>query len=215
MGDMGTGPDLANRRPLKSRTTGWAKAATALLLKTGVSADQVSIIGILISALGAWALVEAPGRPLLFLAGALAIQLRLLCNMLDGLVAVEGGRKSVYGPLFNEVPDRIEDSLFLIAFGWAAGMLWLGFLCALLAAITAYVRALGGTFGFAQDFGGPMAKPHRMAALTLGAIAACVEMLANGTSHALAVTLGIVAAATAATIVRRVLCIARQLRGAA
>lgn len=212
---MGTEPDLANRRPLKSRGTGWASAATRLLLKTRISANQVSGIGVVISLLGAWAFVEAPRYLWLYLAGALAIQLRLLCNMLDGLVAVEGGRKSVYGPLYNEVPDRIEDSVFLAAFGYAAGYLWLGLTAALLAAITAYVRALGGTFGLPQDFRGPMAKPHRMAALTLGSIAAFAEALWQGTQWALLVTLVLVTAGAAFTIVRRVFGIARQLKAAA
>lgn len=211
---MDSEPLPANRRPLKSRGTGWARAATGLLLRTRVTPDQVSMIGILVSIGGAWAFVAAPGLPWLYLLGALAIQLRLLCNMLDGLVAVEGGRKSAYGPLFNEVPDRIEDSLFLIAFGYAAGLPWLGFTAALLAAITAYVRALGGALGFAQDFAGPMAKPHRMAALTVGAIAAFAEATWGQTAYALPGTLAIVAAGTLVTVVRRVLRIARQLKDA-
>ena len=84
--------------------------------------------------------------------------------MLDGMVAVEGGRKSLYGPVYNELPDRIEDSLLLIAAGAAAGFdgLVFGMLAALLAAICAYVRLLGGTLGQPQDFVGPQAKPHRM-----------------------------------------------------
>lgn len=211
---MGSEPDLANRRPLKSRETGWAGAATRALLATRITANQVSVLGVVISLLGAWAFVAAPGNPWLYLAGALAIQLRLLCNMLDGLVAVEGGRKSAYGPLYNEVPDRIEDSLFLAAFGFAAGLLWLGLTAALLAAVTAYVRALGGTFGFPQDFRGPMAKPQRMAALTLGAIAACIEALWQGTQWALAATLWLVTVGSALTIVRRVIGIAAHLKGA-
>lgn len=211
---MGIEPDLANRRPLKSRQTGWASAFTRLLLRTPLTANQISVLGVLISLLGGWAFVAAPGNPWLYLAGALAIQLRLLCNLFDGLVAVEGGRKSAYGPLYNEVPDRIEDSVFLAGFGWAAGLLWLGLAAALLAAVTAYVRALGGTFGFAHDFRGPMAKQQRMAVLTIGAVAACLEALWQGTSWALVVTLALVTAGTAITIVRRVLGIARQLRAA-
>ena len=42
------------------------------------------------------------------------MQLRLLCNMMDGLVAVEGGLKSKAGDLFNEAPDRIEDVILLV-----------------------------------------------------------------------------------------------------
>ena len=37
---------------------------------------------------------------------ALGIQLRLLCNMLDGMVAVEHGRATPVGALYNDVPDR-------------------------------------------------------------------------------------------------------------
>lgn len=210
---MGESAKIANRRPLKSRSTGWAKAATALLLKSRVSPDQVSTAGVVISALGGWAVIEAPRTsPWLFLAAAAGVQLRLLCNMLDGLVAIEGGRKSAYGPLFNEVPDRIEDSIFLICFGYAAGFAWLGFTAALLAAVTAYIRMLGGVLGFEQDFRGPMAKPHRMAALTVGSVAALAEVLTIGGNRVLPLTLGIIVLGTALTIVRRTIGIAAELR---
>jgi phosphatidylglycerophosphate synthase len=206
--------ESANRRPLKSRQSGWAKAAASLLLRTGISADQVSVLGIIFALFGSWAAVEAPGGPWLWLAAALGIQLRLLCNMLDGLVAVEGGRKSVYGPLFNEVPDRIEDSVLLIAFGWAAGQLWLGLLAALLAAITAYIRALGGSLGLGQDFRGPMAKPHRMAALTLAAVAALVEALTVESRQVVEIALWIIIAGAVLTAIRRTLGLAAKLRAA-
>jgi phosphatidylglycerophosphate synthase len=212
--DMGNDEQIANRRPLKSRGTGWARLATSALLRTRVTPNQVSTIGVLISLGGGWAFVAAPSTPWLYLLGALAIQLRLICNLLDGLVAVEGGRKSAYGPLYNEVPDRIEDSVFLIAAGCAAGLLWLGFTAALLAAVTAYIRTLGGTLGLPQDFGGPMAKQHRMAALTLGAVGAFVEAICTRTNYALPVMLAIIAVGAFLTIVRRILNIARQLKAA-
>jgi phosphatidylglycerophosphate synthase len=210
-----TETEIANRRPLKSRGTAWAKRTTALLLRTGITPDQVSLLGILFAAIGGWAAIAAQDRPWLYLAAALGIQLRLLCNMFDGLVAIEGGRKSAYGPLFNEVPDRVEDSLLLIAFGQAAGLLWLGLLAALLAAITAYVRSLGGSLGFPQDFRGPMAKPHRMAALTIAALAALAERLTLHSGYALEIALWIIVAGAAVTAVRRTLGIAARLRAAA
>lgn len=211
---MGSSDPLANRRPLKSRGTSWARTATNALLRTNVTPNQVSVIGILFATGGAWAFVEAWRAPWLYLLGALGIQLRLICNLLDGLVAVEGGRKSAYGPLYNEVPDRIEDSMLLIAAGYAAGFAWLGFLAALLAAVCAYVRLLGGTFGFAQDFRGPMAKQQRMAALTAGAVAACVEAYWTHTLYALPVALALIAAGTLLTIALRLLRIGAALKAA-
>jgi phosphatidylglycerophosphate synthase len=207
----GEGRSIDNRRPLRSRDTGWARRTAQWLLRTGLSADQVSLLGILFAALGAAAFVLAPPRPWLFLLGALGIQLRLLCNLFDGMIAVEGGRKSPYGPLFNEAPDRIEDSLFLIAFGWAGGLLWLGLLAALLACLTAYLRVLGGSFGLQQDYVGPMAKQHRMALLTLGSVVAMAEAWTVGSLLSVQVVLWIVVAGAAVTAVRRTLRIAAAL----
>ena len=203
---MGEGEPKANRRPLKSRSTGWAAAAARVVLRAGLTANQVSLLGIVVAALGAWAIVEAPGRPWLFLVGAVCIQLRLLANMLDGMVAVEGGRGGPTGAIWNEFPDRVEDSLFMIAAGYAAALPWLGWLAALLAAVCAYVRLLGGTLGQPQDFGGPMAKPHRMAALTLGCAVALVW------PPALPVALGAIAAGTLLTIALRLVRLSKALR---
>ena len=70
---------------------------------------------------------------------------------------------------------------------------------ALLAALTAYIRAVGGSLGLPQDFSGIMAKPQRMALLTFGLAAQAVEgplagtrysLLAAGLSRAIAQRLG-------------------------
>jgi phosphatidylglycerophosphate synthase len=205
----------ANRRPLKSRGTGWAAAAARVAMASGISADGVSILGIVISLIGAGALVLGFAPPWHLLIGAAAVQLRLLCNMLDGMVAVEGGRKSAYGPIYNELPDRLEDSLLLIAGGYAADPklgLALGLTAALLAAICAYVRLLGATLGQPQDFIGPQAKPHRMFVLTVGFLTAFVAaMLGVDPRLWLLCALGVISIGTSLTIVRRTLRIARRL----
>ena len=59
-----------------------------------------------------------------FVLAAVCVQLRLLCNLLDGMVAIEGGKQSPTGMLYNEFPDRVADSLFLVALGYAAGCGW-------------------------------------------------------------------------------------------
>ena len=107
---------------------------------------------------------------LAWLLAAVCVQLRLVCNLLDGMVAIEGGKKSSVGAIYNEFPDRIADTLFLVPLGYAAAMPWLGWFGALLAALTAYVRVFGGSLGLAQDFSGVMAKQRRMAALTAGLV---------------------------------------------
>lgn len=181
------------------------------LLATPMTANQISMLGIVFAALGAAALVAAPGSAWLFLAGAVGIQLRLLANMMDGLVAVEGGRGSPTGALWNEVPDRLEDGLLLVGFGYAVGLAEVGYGAAILAVFTAYVRAVGASHGLGQDFRGPMAKQHRMAALTLGCVAAFVEASLGGTVVAARVILIVILVGTAVTGLRRLIGIARAL----
>jgi phosphatidylglycerophosphate synthase len=146
-------------------------------------------------------------------AAPLRFRPRLVCNLLDGMVAIEGGKKSSVGSLYNEFPDRIADSLFIVALGYAVGWPALGWFGALAAALTAYVRVFGGSLGFAQDFRGPMAKQQRMAVLTAACVVGAAEWLFTGTQYALIAAAVIIAAGSVVTCVTRTLAIVAQLRG--
>jgi phosphatidylglycerophosphate synthase len=213
-----------SRRPLKSRSRAWAIRLAALLARVGVSANAISLASVLFAALAAAALIAARDagdalRSLLLLKAAVAIQLRLLCNLLDGMVAIEGAHAAKSGEVFNDAPDRLADAVILVAAGyalpWPAWGTALGWSAALLAVLTAYVRLLGGALGRPQDFCGPMAKQHRMAVLT----AACLGSILEGLVFAergwvLAVGLAIILAGSALTIGRRLLRLVRWLQTA-
>ena len=92
---------------------------------------------------------------------------------------------------------------------------WPVTLVVLLAALTAYIRTLGGTLGLAQDFRGPMAKPHRMWLMAAACLLAPLETLASGTHWTLPVALALIAAGALATCGTRLHAIARCLREAA
>lgn len=173
------------RRPIAARQSRLSARAAEFLLRAGLSPNQVSVLSVAFAALGALALLAAPERPWLFLLALLGTQLRLLCNLLDGMMAVEGGRSSPLGALYNEFPDRVADTLLIVALGYAVGEGWLGWAGALAAALTAYVRAFGGALGQKQDFRGPMAKQHRMAVLSAACLLALLEALVSGTGYAL------------------------------
>ena len=206
------GPEA--RRPVKTRTRGWAKGLGAKLAALGVTPNAISLVSVLSSALAALAFIAIPfhsgaaARVALLVAAGIFIQGRLLANMLDGLVAVESGRHTPTGELFNEIPDRIDDLLILIGAGLAIGTLWggvLGVSCAVLALLTAYLRLLAGSLGLPQHFSGPMAKPQRMAALTFFCLAGAIEVMITGAPQwALGSGLGIIAAGTLVTAVSRV-----------
>ena len=214
-----------SRRPLKTRGRTWAKALAATLASRGVQPNAISCAS-LPPAVGVglcFLLLPRGGagiQVLLLLLAAGLIQLRLLANMLDGLVAVEGGRRTPTGDLFNEVPDRIADVLILAPVGYAipfgtAGVT-LGWLVALLAVLTAYIRLFGGSLGFSQSFIGPMAKQHRMAALTVACVLSVLEVVFLG-FHGWVLLVGLIAIGlgAAVTAARRLLLIGRQLKARA
>lgn len=201
----------SNRRPIKARSSAWAQRAALLLVRANVSPNQISVASVFFAAIGAAILAWYPS-PVGMLGCAVAIQGRLLCNLLDGMVAVEGGKKSPLGQLYNEFPDRIADSLFIVALGYAIDLPSLGWLGALAAALTAYVRVFGGSLGLPQDFRGPMAKQHRMAVMTGGCVLGAIEQASVGTGYALIVASFIIALGSLATCLTRSHAISIQLR---
>lgn len=184
--------ETLNRRDVASRKVGVFQAAAKKLSHWGVSPNQISVMSVMFAAIGSIGLYCLPGsvnsiEALMYgLIALVGIQGRLICNLLDGLVAIEGGKKTPVGELYNEVPDRLSDSLLLIAAGFGVNQIGfmfgsiIGIAAALAALSTAYVRVLGGSLGLAQSFRGPMAKQHRMALLNVGVILSVVELIFRG-----------------------------------
>ena len=214
---------LGNRRPIKSRDTGWARSGAAWLARRGVSPDMVSAGAVVFGFIGGVAFADAGvlhggARAAMLVLAAASVQLRLICNLLDGMVAVEHGRGGPYGPIWNELPDRIADAFFLVGAGYGAalaGAAWaepLGWLAAVLAVLTAYIRELGRGLGQPADFSGPGAKPQRMAILTAAALIATLEPLWGWSGQTLGAAVALVAALAGLTAARRTRTLAARLR---
>jgi phosphatidylglycerophosphate synthase len=175
-----------NRRPISQRSHGWAKWLTGALVKAGVAPNFISFTSIIWASLAglcfyAIALATNPiDRVLLCLGAALFCQLRLLANMMDGMVAVEAGKASKDGMIWNELPDRFADIAVLVGAGYCVSTLGLadaslGWAAAVAAVMTAYAREVGRAAGAPADFSGPMAKPHRMFVMTMAALLTIVD----------------------------------------
>ncbi len=163
-----------HRRPIAARNLAVTGAIADWLIRRSTSPDAISAAGMLAAvvaglAFAATAHVEAAAG-LLWVIGAVLVQLRLLANLLDGMVAVGRGIASPLGGLWNEVPDRVSDTAVLVGLGVAGASWSLGLAAALAAMATAYVRAAGKAAGAPSDFRGPMAKQQRMAIATLVAL---------------------------------------------
>ncbi|MDA7952038.1 MAG: CDP-alcohol phosphatidyltransferase family protein [Pirellulaceae bacterium] len=175
--------DLSDRRPLSSRRWKISHSLTTWLSRCGMTPNMISFAGMLFGiaagitlAMTAYLSTEPDAESggsnlwvmILFLFSALLIQLRLLCNLLDGMVAEAQQSFSPIGALYNEIPDRVSDVATLVGAGYALGGCVVGgYISACLAVFIAYIRVQGKVAGASQYFCGPMAKPQRMFAVTV------------------------------------------------
>src|SRR5262245_59412927 len=210
------------RRPIKARDTRWAAALARWLARIGFRPNQISLLSVAFAG-GAGACLVGAGlsqprsRSLLFIGAALCIHLRLLCNLFDGMVAVEGGFRTKSGEIYNELPDRFADALILAGAGYSSfSSPWLatcGWLATILALITAYVRTLGAACGASQYFIGPMAKQQRMALITLASLANATVGFFGQATDLMLPALVLVVFGCVVTIFRRVSRIVMELEG--
>jgi phosphatidylglycerophosphate synthase len=203
---MSDAPTTSDRRPIAARNLGITQRTAAWLVARGASADGISLAGMGAGLVAGLALAGTAwwpdaARPL-WLLGALGVQLRLLANLLDGMVAIGRGIASPAGELFNEVPDRVSDSAVFLGLGIAAGSPALGLAAALAAMATAYVRAVGKAAGAPSDFRGPMAKQHRMALVT-GLAVLCAVLPFAWTAPLPAIALWVIVVGSLVTTWRR------------
>ncbi|MFD1880896.1 CDP-alcohol phosphatidyltransferase family protein [Paracoccus pacificus] len=206
-----------NRRPLNSRDTRWARWIARTLAGRGITPNQISQASMamaLIAGLAFWSLALTDNtvvRGCLLIVGALGCQLRLLCNLIDGMVAIEAGQGAPDGPFWNEFPDRISDILILAGVGLGIGTPALGFAAATIAVLAAYVRELGSGLKLPADFRGPMAKPHRMALITGAAVLSVVLSVWVRADDILTAALWVIVIGGIATVARRALTLRERL----
>ena len=190
------------------------------MANAGITPNQISILSIAFS-IGSFIFflnsVDENNRSLYLVLGAVFIQLRLICNLMDGMVAVEHEKKTKSGDIYNDVPDRFADVFIIMGAGLACAQYFeavnIAWLASVFAVMTAYVRVLGASLGVGHLFLGPMAKPHRMAILTAGAVADALLVLAsvNLSFSILYVALCIVALGSLMTVLRRIVVVTRAV----
>ena len=209
------------RRDVKTRNTQWAQnLAKFVAERTNITPNDISVMSVLFGAVAFAAYCSYNFLPpnlyaLVPIVAIFGIQMRLICNLIDGMVAVEGGKKSAVGDIYNEFPDRLSDTLIIVGLGIAGGnwfSISLGLLAALFAMFTAYTRVLGGAIGANQYFIGPMAKQHRMALITVANVICLGDFIIPNLHHPVSqITLIIITLGCIITVARRVKNIAKDL----
>lgn len=220
-------PHGTDRRAIPQRSSTWAAKLADAMVAAKLTPNRVSVGSVVFAIIGGLgflcsALVATDGARVAWLiVAAVCIPLRLLLNMLDGMLAVEKGLHTPTGDLFNEVPDRLADLVLLATAGYATLGIWttgsvdwgvvLGWSAATFAILTAYVRTLGAANGVGNFFDGPMAKPARMWVLVIASLASLLEPLFDARGLLLAIALVVILLGSVLTVVMRLRRIAAAL----
>ena len=180
---MHSSEQVTTRRPLKIRHHRLSQGCVKWLSQKSITPNQISSLGLIFALCAGLCLLMSTQnleyRSLWMLAAALFIPARLFCNLLDGMLAIEGGKSTASGELFNDIPDRLSDPIIIIAAGYSIlSVTWgeiLGWLAAILAILIAYIRTLAISIGAPANFSGPMARQQRMVLLTVSCVLVAIE----------------------------------------
>jgi CDP-diacylglycerol--glycerol-3-phosphate 3-phosphatidyltransferase len=144
------------------------KPVGAQIKRTGITADQLTVLGVVMAAAASLAIANGALR-----AGLLLLILTALPDVLDGAVAKASGTASPRGAFFDSVADRFTDALLLIGVAWYLSNTQGGRIAVLPMAVLgasmliSYERAKAEALGY-QAKGGLMERAERLIALGLG-----------------------------------------------
>lgn len=196
---------------LKPGATRMLRPIEAWLIARRVNPDAISALAIVVSALAGASFALAASVPMLLLAVPLLAALRLVLNILDGVVARETGVARPMGEMWNELGDRVCDVLFIGALALHPEIDAKLVLAAVVGALLAsYAGIAAKAAGGSRQYTGVMSKPGRMAVLALAAPLAYL----SGDSRWLMVGLIAIAAGTLVTLLQRLLATRREFKRA-
>ena len=195
---------------LRSGATRVFSPIAAFLLRRGVSPDAVTVagtLGVVVAALWLFPLGH-------LLAGSLVIAVLALSDLIDGLMARSSGRAGPWGAFLDSTLDRFGDAaifsgllLFLAGRGDSQVGAALALVCLVLGSIVPYARARAEGLGMTANVG-IAERADRLAVVLTASLAVGL----GAPVVVLTVVLGLLAVASAVTVVQRMATVRRQVR---
>jgi phosphatidylglycerophosphate synthase len=150
----------------KSKWQNFLQPAVNICVRRRLHPDVFTYGGLALSAIAAWSLLQA-GSDLRWLwLAPVCVLGRLLCNLMDGLVARASGVADRWGEVKNEFGDRIADVAIFLGLGlggYADARLAMPALTLILC--VSYLGILGKAVGGSRVYGGVFGKGDRMMSL--------------------------------------------------
>ena len=179
-----------------------------LLIRLGVSADAVTLVGTL--GVCAGALVFFPQGELL--TGVLVISAFVFSDLLDGYMARMTGKSSPFGAFLDSTLDRIGDgaifaglALYFAGDGDSRLYLALSLVCLVMGGVTSYARARAEGLGFQAKVGIAERADRLVAILVMTGLAGLFDL-----PVLLYVALWALALASTVTVVQRIWVVRQQ-----
>ena len=161
--------ELRSVYSLKPRFRASLRGVERAVIARGIGADQVTAAGLACGAVAAAAILLSALAPWWLLCVPPLVLLRLACNALDGMIAVDTHGARPIGQVANEFADRIADACILIALSVRAGAPLLGIGTLALVLLSSYLGTVAQAAGGTRQYTGVMGKADRMILLALAA----------------------------------------------
>jgi len=132
------------------------------LARLGVSANQVTVLAMLLSFVVGLNFAVFPDAKWAALSLPIWLFLRMALNAIDGMLAREHGMQSPLGGILNELSDVVSDAALYLPFALVAGISPLIVITVVVLAIVAEMTGVVAVqIGASRRYDGPMGKSDR------------------------------------------------------
>ncbi len=153
---------MATIYDLKPRFKALLRPVCRGLAGAGVTANQVTVAAVVLSALGGGWIVWSPQSNLPLLALPAVLFVRMALNAIDGMLAREFDMKSRLGAVLNEMGDVLSDAVLYLPLGLLAGVpAWGVGGVVLVGTMTEMVGVVSVQIGGSRRYDGPFGKSDR------------------------------------------------------
>jgi len=147
---------------LKPRFQALLRPACGALARAGVSANQVTVAAVLLSAAGGVAILWQPEARWPLLALPVVLFLRMALNAIDGMLAREYDMKSRLGAVLNELGDVVADAMLYLPLAAAPGVsVWIVAGLVMTGILVEMAGIVGVQIGASRRYDGPVGKSDR------------------------------------------------------
>lgn len=153
---------------LKPRFQALLRPICAALARMGVTANQITVAAVVLSAVSGGCIAWAPTSPWPLIALPLVLFVRLALNAIDGMMAREFGQKSRLGAVLNEMGDVVSDAVLYLPLAMNPFIpAWAVVALVVLAVMVEMIGVLSVQIGAERRYDGPFGKSDRAFAFGL------------------------------------------------